>query len=617
MEWLTEKLLWLWNNPEVTWSGAGITGLGVLYFLLTKLFASRLCRESTTPVSNTFTNSSKGEQNIAQGKGAIGQQNNYSGNSASNSGSGAVAQSGGVAAGHSGVAVGGDLQGDLYSSGGADQYIAQDQATIIKDSVVYIDGNQPESLAVPRYLPPLETCFLGRDKELVDLIDQLHPGKVVAVCGPGGMGKSALAAQVVQKLDELEEDRFPDGIIFLSFYQQPTTDQALQKIAEAFQIEVKADLSTAVQTVLAGKKALLVLDGTEEAEDLKTVLDLRSTCGVLITSRKKTDAQGTRIDLKPLKDKPAAEVFCEHSGLVTDNVSVQGICKILDGWPVGLRIAGRYISSTAESAADYLRWLEKEPFKELGSGEHQEDNAVLLLRRSMSQVSDDARLALGLVGTLAFAPISREPVAAILDGDEHRSRKALNELVNYGLLEKRKERWQVSHALVHTYARKELALSRESLERLAGAYIHACHAANKQGSEGYAFLNSEREHCLRIIEACLNNKIWLAVQGLVLVIQDYLDRQGWWTGRLAALNMRLTAARHIDDRGDEGSCLNDLGCTYKLRGEDKQALACFEQSLRIHREVCCKKGEGNWRQEIRRRKVEQHRRHLLCAGQFL
>jgi tetratricopeptide (TPR) repeat protein len=303
-------------------------------------------------------------------------------------------------------------------------------------------------------------------------------------------------------------------------------------------------------------------------------------------------AQGFRLDLKPLEEQPAAAVFCEHSGAAADDTSVQGICKILGGWPVGLRIAGRYLSSTGESAADYLGWLEQEPFKELGDGGHQEENAALLLRRSVAQVSDDARLALGVAGTLAFALIAREPLAAVLDSDERRARKAFGELVNYGLLETKEERWHVSHALVHTYARTELALSYESLERLAGYYINFCEAQSQAGLEGYARLDGERAHCLRLMESCLASKLWQEVKALVEAIQVYLDRQGWWTDREMAFDMSLTAAQQKDNLRAKALSLDEVGYTCGRRGELDKALLYHEQSLSIWHELRDRKGES-------------------------
>ena len=494
-------------------------------------------------------------QNISQGNGAIGKQVNYSG-------SGAVAQSGSVAAGTGGV----DMQGNIY-----------------------MPGNLPQASPVPRQLPYLDACFLGRDRELAELVELLHPGKVVAVCGPGGMGKSALAARAVHQLPPA---RFPDGIIFHSFYHQPKTESALQAIVAAFQIEEPEELESIVRATLSGKKALLILDGTEEAEDLQALLGLCGTCGVLITSRKRTDARAFRLVLTPLEEKTAAEVLREHSQLAGDDETVQGICKILAGWPVGLRIAGRYLSSTGESAADYLRWLEQEPLKELGDGQHQDENVALLLSRSVAQVSEDSCLLLGLVGSLAFAPLAIAPMTVLIECDERRTRKAVNELVNYGLLERQGERYQVSHALIHTYARTKLALNKERLQRLAAYYIEFCQAQNEAGLEGYAHLDKERAHCLRLLAACLANELWREVKALMATIEEYLDRQGHWSERLTAFNIRLTAAHQAGDRRDQRHCLGNLGYTCLRRGELEQALYWSEQSLAIDCDRGNRQGEA-------------------------
>jgi tetratricopeptide (TPR) repeat protein len=480
------------------------------------------------------------------------------------------------------------IDGNTFKSSGGMQNAGIGDGAIGQQNNYY-DSPPPAPPPIPHCLPSLDTCFLGRDKQLAELLPLLHPGKVVAVCGPGGMGKSALAAQAVH---QLEAGRFPDGIILYSFYGKHSVAEAVAYIVRSYDEQQQDTSFAAASRLLANKRALLILDGAEEADDLPALLRLRGGCGVLITSRKRSDAHGARLDLKPLAEQDAAAVFRQYSGVAADDASVQGICKILGGWPVGLRIAGRYCSSTGESAAGYLRWLEQEPFKELASGEHQEENAALLLRRSVAQVSDDARLVLGLAGCLAFAPIARAPVAAILESDERRARTALNELVNYGLLEKREERWQISHALVHTYARTELAMSKESLERLAGWYINFCEAASAEGVKGYARLDAERMHCLRLMESCLASGLWLEVKGLVGAIDIYLERQGHWTERLAALEMALTAARQAGTRRDEAWCLNELGLTGRQRGGREKALKWYEQSLPIARELGDRQGEG-------------------------
>ncbi|MGR0480236.1 MAG: tetratricopeptide repeat protein [Candidatus Electronema sp. V4] len=447
---------------------------------------------------------------------------------------------------------------------------------------------------IPLQRPPKAEHFTGRDAALKELLDALQPGRAVTLCGPGGMGKTALAAQAVWTLAPGKEAPalFPDGIIFHSFYGQEDVSLAFAHIVRSYDEEQQDTSFAAAFRLMASKQALLILDGAEEASDLPAVLRLRGGCGVLITSRKKEDAPVAPLAVTPLGPQDAEELFRRHSGSAADAETTAAICALLGGWPVALRIAGRYCSTTGESAAAYLRFLRQQPFRRLGKGEHGQENAALLLRRSVAQVSDDARLALALAGCLAFAPLAPEPVAAILDSDELRSADALGELVNYGLLERKAERWQTSHALIHTYARTELVMSKESMAQLAKYYIVFCRAASDEGVKGYTRLDGERAHCLRLIESCLASELWQEVKLLVWAIDIYLERQGYWTEELAALEMRLKAARQAGDRREEGVCLGNLGYTCDSRGEREEALRWYEQSLPICRELGERKEEG-------------------------
>ena len=62
MEQLADIWQYLKAHPEVTWSGAGLTALGVLYFLIAKLLAPlfRKGGEATQTV--------KGDNNIVAGR---------------------------------------------------------------------------------------------------------------------------------------------------------------------------------------------------------------------------------------------------------------------------------------------------------------------------------------------------------------------------------------------------------------------------------------------------------------------------------------------------------------------------------------------------------------------
>ncbi|MCI5119538.1 MAG: tetratricopeptide repeat protein, partial [Candidatus Electrothrix sp. LOE1_4_5] len=318
----------------------------------------------------------------------------------------------------------------------------------------------------------------------------------------------------------------------------------------------------------------------------------------------------------------AEQVFRLHSNTDADTETVQGICRLLDGWPLALRIAGRYIRNTDEDPAAYLRFLAKVPFKRLGKGEHQEENAALLLERSVEQVSLKGQFVLNIIGTLALAPFTERPVTFFIknfnyttpwefckwvkrriahrktwlvhytDEDSRFCRKVLNELVDFGLLEKRNEGWQVSHALIYVYVRSKIPLNQMLLKGLVRFYIAFALEQSAAGPKGYARLNGERVHCLWLIAACLDGELWQEVKGLEDAISIYLDRQGHWTELLTAVEMRLTAARKAGDRRDEAWCLHTLGYTCWKRGENDKALFYYEQSLTINRELDNKKEQA-------------------------
>jgi flagellar biosynthesis GTPase FlhF len=66
--------------------------------------------------------------------------------------------------------------------------------------VKYTQIIQPRPFRPPLQRPPRAEHFTGREKELAQLRQDLQPGRVVTLCGPGGIGKTALATEAIWKL---------------------------------------------------------------------------------------------------------------------------------------------------------------------------------------------------------------------------------------------------------------------------------------------------------------------------------------------------------------------------------------------------------------------------------
>ncbi|MCB0193429.1 MAG: ATP-binding protein, partial [Anaerolineae bacterium] len=134
---------------------------------------------------------------------------------------------------------------------------------------------------IPLQRPRRAEHFTGREPELAQLLTDLQPGKTVTLTGPGGIGKSALAAEAIWTLapDTAPPERFPDGIVFYSFYSQPATALALEHLVRSFDATARDTSPQAAYRLLSRKQALIILDGAEAADDLRVVLDVMANCG--------------------------------------------------------------------------------------------------------------------------------------------------------------------------------------------------------------------------------------------------------------------------------------------------------------------------------------------------
>jgi predicted ATPase len=189
-------------------------------------------------------------------------------------------------------------------------------------------------------LPVPPTPFVGRDDELADLSALLNrpEARLVTVTGPGGSGKTRLALQVA----ECVQDRFPDGIWLVDF--APLDDPALVLPTIARVVGARDE----VVEHLGGKRLLLLLDTFEHvvaaAFEISWLLSACPDVQVLATSREPLHIAGEQeYELRSLSPPDAVTLFRQRAQLVRKHVPSspvdEEICRRLDCLPLAIELA--------------------------------------------------------------------------------------------------------------------------------------------------------------------------------------------------------------------------------------------------------------------------------------
>jgi tetratricopeptide (TPR) repeat protein len=474
-----------------------------------------------------------------------------------------------------------------------------------RSPAVHTMPRSPRGTPIPLHKPLRTQHFIGRTAELSRLLADLQPGRTVTLCGPGGIGKTTLAAEAIWTLAPGDEPpiRFPDGIFFHTFYHQPQAGLALAALARAYGLDPRPAPRDAAQQALAGKRALIVLDGAEAADDLESVLAVTGGCGVIITTRRHADAPADYQDLEPLPRGESLALLCAWAGSYAvdpsgDLVAANEMVRLLGGLPLALFLAGRYLAQRRQQASEFVGWLNQTGLDALHFDDRPSKSIPLLMERSLTQVSETARAAFRIAGVLALAPFEAEAVAGSLDMTVASAHQALGELVDYGLVLRPNGSYQVTHALAHAYARgalfAEIAGSEAAMiERLAHYFAGVAQAESKNGPAGFAALDRQRAHIIAVQAAAGKAELWDAVRQITWKMKDYLDLKGYSINRIWVMQAGLEAARAVGDRYDEGAFLNELGLASHALGEHRRAIELYEQALAIVRSIGDREGEGN------------------------
>ncbi|MCP9211066.1 ATP-binding protein [Streptomyces sp. NEAU-Y11] len=215
-------------------------------------------------------------------------------------------------------------------------------------------------------LPSEVTSFVGRRHEAAEVKRMLSASRLVTLTGVGGVGKTRLALRVAEEARRA----FPDGVWLAELAELDHPALLAQSLTEA--LEIRDHSSRPPMDVLIDhlreRQILLVLDNCEhllhacalltdrllrEAPRLRVLATSRQVLGIgseqtlAVPTLTLPDPTGPRLSTGAFAQCDAVRLFTERARAVlpgftvteTNRDAVEGICRRLDGIPLGIELA--------------------------------------------------------------------------------------------------------------------------------------------------------------------------------------------------------------------------------------------------------------------------------------
>lgn len=296
-------------------------------------------------------------------------------------------------------------------------------------------------------LPPHIADFTGR-RELLERIDRALRGDgaapaVLALCGPGGIGKSALAVRAAHAL----RARYPDGQVVAQLGSASTKPvDVLGQFLHALGVD-DGELPSCVverqhlwRSRTAESRVLVLLDDARDEQQVRALLPGGGRCGVLVTSRRRLlGLEGaSTIQVPELDGQEAIDLLASLAGparIAAEPECARRLLELCGGLPLAVRIVGAKLAARPhEPVADLVERIadRHRRLSELRAGDLDVRATVEV---SYAECDPAQQRALCLLGDVHLPAFTRWTVATLLDCSEPAAAELVEGLVEAQLVQ--------------------------------------------------------------------------------------------------------------------------------------------------------------------------------------
>ncbi|GIJ57174.1 helix-turn-helix domain-containing protein [Virgisporangium aurantiacum] len=482
----------------------------------------------------------------------------------------------------------------------------------------------PPAVPAPHQLPADLPDFVGRTGELAEIEAALRDARVVVVSGPPGVGKTALAVHVGNRV----ADAFPDGQLF-AVLRDPAGDpvdpaDVLADLLRDLDVDGSAlpagldARATLFRSRLAGRRILILLDDAVSHTQVVPMLPAGAAAAVVTSRLPLTGLPGVAaVDLGPLAGPVAVDLLGRVAGaarVAAEPAAAAALVEVCGGLPLAVRVAGAKLAARPQWTLGILNERLADERGRLDELRHGDLAVRTGLRFVWRGLGAPAGRAFALLGALPVRSFPEWTVAALLDCAPSAGTAALEELVDSRLVDPTgpdqagQPRYRF-HDVSRLFAREcrestvdgpqwTTALARAAggwltRARSASAALHCEHfhlddhhePAGPEVPRPVAWFEAEREALVALVPACVDAGLTDHARRLAGRGADFFEFCAYYDDWRRVSEAALAGCRSAGDRTGTAAMLRSLGAALVELGDLDRAMSTLRQAKDLATEV--------------------------------